>query len=1008
MENSNDKYKYKKKQLFGGLFNMGENNKIKVCSSINEDIRGIVYNPQGMAFLEYIPEAVLALDENLTAIYWNELAEKTTGWLADELVGQSIEEIFRKLHINYSFEENDNILTTDDLRRWEMSAYRKDEKCICLDVHIKRTIIQEEQDQITVVSFRDITRHKKFELNYWKKKQEYIDIIDSVSEGCFLNDFEKRKVYCSNKWKARLGMGALSLEEVKLAYSNTIHPDDIERIESIHLCAMERKEQNVRAEFRVKTKDAGYMWVLGQGKIIYNQDGRPLRYYGAHVDITECKQAEILLRESKKRQSLLLTLSDLLHSLEDSKDIQTKASHILGEYLEVDGVWYCDLKEGLDSSISDCRYSRLVVSNDEMDRKHIDSEAYNKVNSIMGEMYSNSTFVAKDINTSILSDKERAVFEELSIQAFVCVPLLRDGKTVAMLNVYQKVPRNWSGDEITLIEEVLIRTWAAVERAKAQTALNASEEKYRKIVTAANEGIICLNSKNVIFYCNEIIAKVLGYRVEELTGKHVNEIIFKEDIDKAMQYKEKIKSGLSKMYNLKLRKRDGSYAWLMVSAAPLNDENGKFDGILAMLTDINQHKRLEDELRFQKELFEKVIDNIPIPFTIYDKSGKLILKNAQSRNLYEKPEILDSIESLHRGLKSYDIYGNRIPDEDRPLNHALKGVVVRDEIVVVELNEKQQIIEVNSFPIFDKDGDVLSVAIFHKDITEFVQNQRLIKSQQEKMLEVKKDKIEALTNAIKMKDEFLTLISHEFKTPITVIFSALQLIKSICTSELSEKMNKYLGIITQNTYRQLRLVNNIIDITSANGSLIKLNKKNMDVVSLTKVITESIKFYSEQKGIKLSFSSTMKEKVIGIDDEKYERIILNLLSNAVKFTPKGESINVKVFQKIVDSKRKVCIEVKDGGVGIPAEKQAVIFEKFGQVDSSLSRQAEGTGIGLSLVKKFVELLEGEISLKSEINKGSTFTVMLPVEKVKENIKEEIFQNDRIIQSTAIEFSDIYI
>ena len=151
--------------------------------------------------------------------------------------------------------------------------------------------------------------------------------------------------------------------------------------------------------------------------------------------------------------------------------------------------------------------------------------------------------------------------------------------------------------------------------------------------------------------------------------------------------------------------------------------------------------------------------------------------------------------------------------------------------------------------------------------------------------------------------------------------------------------------------------------------------------------------------------------MIGTDVEKYERILLNLLSNAVKYTPEGKSIHVRVSQKVVNRKCRVYVQVKDKGFGIPADMTEVIFERFGQVDRSLSRQAEGTGIGLYLVKSLIKLLDGEILLDSKVGKGSTFTIHLPVGKVKEikndHMIKEIADN-RLIQATAIEFSDIYL
>lgn len=263
----------------------------------------------------------------------------------------------------------------------------------------------------------------------------------------------------------------------------------------------------------------------------------------------------------------------------------------------------------------------------------------------------------------------------------------------------------------------------------------------------------------------------------------------------------------------------------------------------------------------------------------------------------------------------------------------------------------------------------------------------------------------SLEHLLKLKDEFLSSITHEFKTPLTVISSAIQVMELICKDEMTDKMKGFVDKIRQNTYIQMRLVNNILDFIKTKSGHIKVSKKNMDIVIVTRKIIDSISFYASQKDISLTFSSTMKKRIIAVDDEKYERILLNLLSNAIKFTPPGKSVNVTISRK----NQNVLIKITDEGIGIPKDKLETIFERFGQVESSLSRRAEGTGIGLSLVKSFAQSLGGDISVKSVPGKGSTFTIILPDEKAAE-IEEAAtarIENSRLVKSIAIEFSDIY-
>jgi signal transduction histidine kinase/PAS domain-containing protein len=275
--------------------------------------------------------------------------------------------------------------------------------------------------------------------------------------------------------------------------------------------------------------------------------------------------------------------------------------------------------------------------------------------------------------------------------------------------------------------------------------------------------------------------------------------------------------------------------------------------------------------------------------------------------------------------------------------------------------------------------------------------------------EVEKEK--QMENILKLKDDFLYFITHEFKTPLTVINAAVQTLEHIYSKEIPDKARVLIGKIKQNSFRQLRLVNNLLEIARINSGFIKLKQRNVDIVFLTKSITESVAIYAQQKGVGIVFVSKFPERIIGLDDEKFERILLNLLSNAIKFTPAGRKVSVEVFSKLHNNKRMVCIKVKDQGIGIPKVKQSLIFDQFGQVDSMLTNQAEGSGIGLYLVKLLVNSIGGDITLDSELGKGSVFTLMIPARKVKEDTKEPEYKHisdSRLVQSLAIEFSDIYI
>ena len=420
---------------------------------------------------------------------------------------------------------------------------------------------------------------------------------------------------------------------------------------------------------------------------------------------------------------------------------------------------------------------------------------------------------------------------------------------------------------------------------------------------------------------------------------------------------------------------------------------------------------LFDTIQSQSKILETTIENISDAFTVYDNQGKLILINAEARKLYHMFDEIKNIENVYDALEYFDMQGNIIPQENHPIFRALRGEKVRNDLVIIRQPDKEQITEINATPVYEEDGNFAYVALFHRDITEIYENQMMFKRQREQLLHNEIEKNEALQKAMQMKDEFFALVSHEFRTPIGVISAAIQAMEFKCKDELSQKARGYLNMIRLNSNRQLKLVNNILDLTHAESGNMRIVKKNVDIIKLSESITDSVRTYTEQKGIKLLFTTTIEEMVVGIDVEKYERILLNLLSNAIKFTTSQKTVIVKISRKIVRGKYNLSIQVKDQGIGIPIDKQKIIFERFGQADSSLTRPAEGTGLGLTLVKMIVELMGGAIQLESKENRGAKFIVLFPMESVQkipmEQIEEPI-SDVRLLQASAIEFSDVYV
>jgi len=443
-----------------------------------------------------------------------------------------------------------------------------------------------------------------------------------------------------------------------------------------------------------------------------------------------------------------------------------------------------------------------------------------------------------------------------------------------------------------------------------------------------------------------------------------------------------------------------------VNGTPVLDNEGNFKFGILCSHDVSNLVNQVKTIDVHKKELESLIENINEAIFIM-KDGKPYLQNRLAREWFLEKAI--GIEALEIA-NFHDADDNLLTYDKLPSYRLLKGDVIENEKIVMRYHSKEKqtrVMRINGTPVYDNQNNMISCFISIRDVTEDEKKEELYKEHREKLLMIETEKAQDLEKILKMKEEFLATISHEFKTPLTVINAILQTLEKFYADQMSDKVKGYLRKIRQNSFRQLRLVNNLVDITRVNSEQFKIHKINLDVVFITSTIIESVQSFAIQKGVQLSFSSTISSKVIGIDESIYERILLNLLSNAIKFTPQGKSIYVE----LEIYKNNVIVKVRDEGIGIPEDKQNMIFERFGQVDSSLSRQAEGSGIGLSLVKTLVTALKGDIKLKSDITNGSTFKVSLPADLIYEDIEQTRIYYDidkRLIQTANIEFSDIYL
>lgn len=419
--------------------------------------------------------------------------------------------------------------------------------------------------------------------------------------------------------------------------------------------------------------------------------------------------------------------------------------------------------------------------------------------------------------------------------------------------------------------------------------------------------------------------------------------------------------------------------------------------IVIIINDSNKREISEKNLRISEERYKKLVEMLPDGVIVY-REDEIVMANTAAAELMgvDRKALVKSPEN-----------STEARDADKEVNEIIAAFVQR-KIASASiqhqflLNNGREIdVEIRAISLTSEGEDFVINLL--RDISSIKRAQRL-----EERMKQEKKLYDEIVEYDRLKTEFFANLSHELKTPLNLLYSTVQLLDI----EASEKqcidstiIHKRTKVFRQNCCRMIKLTNNLIDITKIDSGYFTLELQPCNIVSIVEEITLSVAEYIKNHDIDLVFDTDVEEKIIPVDPNAMERIILNLLSNAIKFSKANNEITINLY----DHGEYVIISVKDKGQGIPKDKVDVIFERFRQADKLLNRRYEGSGIGLSLVKGLVTIHGGEISVESEYGEGSEFIIKLPavssIEVVDKGPRDEL--KSKYVESINIEFSDIY-
>ncbi len=613
----------------------------------------------------------------------------------------------------------------------------------------------------------------------------------------------------------------------------------------------------------------------------------------------------------------------------------------------------------------------------------------------------------------ILADYRLPTFDGLSALAVVRknYPDLPFIIVTGTLGEERAIDSLLSGATDYVLKERLARLGPAANRAFAEVeerkklrqaeaqVVNAARE-WRFTFDAITDLVTLLDRDGKIMRCNRSMASFLQKPFNNIIGKPFYELVYGAEWTVFRELHERtLTSGQRETTVAKLQER-----WYRIAIDPLTDDSGAVAGAVHIMIDITEHKQAEDALRESEKRFRSLFENM---LEGYAYCKLLFARDRPQDFIYL--EVNNAFEQL-TGLK--DVVGRKVTE-------VLPGILEAHPELLEIYGRAALTGKPERFEIFSESfGGWLAVSAYRAEEGCFVavfdnitERKRMVESLQKHSEELE-EKVRERTrqyeqakvmaeHASKSKSDFLANMSHELRTPLNSIMGFSQILQDELYGTMNKKQLEYVNDIFSSGAHLLELINDILDLAKVEAGKMTLDPSTFPLRevlqgAITMVREKAIK-YNIQLGVEIGPGAEVE---ITADERKLKQIMFNLLSNAVKFTPDGGSVRVsargvRCSESGVWSKREVSelrtqssepdrdfieISVADTGIGIKPEDIGKLFKEFTQLDSPYTKGYEGTGLGLALTKKLVELHGGAIGVESEYGKGCTFTFTIPIQQ----------------------------
>jgi PAS domain S-box-containing protein len=585
--------------------------------------------------------------------------------------------------------------------------------------------------------------------------------------------------------------------------------------------------------------------------------------------------------------------------------------------------------------------------------------------------YTGERVIVEDIMTHPYWQSYRELTQKEGLRACWSEPILSStDEVLGAFAIYYREPKAPNEADLKLIHDFSILATFVIENYQSNELLKKLSFAIDQIANV----VIITNKAGIIEYVNPKFVEVTGYQQEEAIGQTPHLLKSnKTDIALYNDLWRTLLSGKRWQGEFCNRKKNGELYWAWDNVAPILNNEGEITHFVAVQEDITARREAEEAIRNSETRFRNLVENTNIvAWEVEIETFEFNYVSPQAEAMFGYP----CAEWLRK-----DFWANHIVDQDREksvafcISETKKG---RDHTFEYRMKKAngdyiwiRDIVTVNK----DAEGKPISLSGVFIDIDEGKRYEQALE----------KAKLEA-EQANKIKSEFLATMSHELRTPMNGVLGMAQLLEE---TELTAQQRQSVEIILRSGSGLLSIINDVLDLSKLDAEQLVLEARNFN---LERICVDALNmFIPEGKHknlqIKLDYPEYCPRNFIG-DSLRLQQILINLLGNAVKFTPEGSVRLIVKCHPLANQRAELTLSVQDTGIGIAAEKIATLFDPFIQAAQTTTREFGGTGLGLSVSKKLIQLMAGDIGVESELGKGTTFWIQLSVRLADEQLIPE--------------------